>query len=65
MPGHVPVAVSKGDYEADEQTLKRHLEGRVLYRYCSAEGTVDEDANINGAANSAPAASTSAAMCSA
>ena len=27
-------------------------EGRVLYRYCSADGVVDENSNINGAAHS-------------
>jgi phosphoribosylformylglycinamidine (FGAM) synthase-like amidotransferase family enzyme len=26
--------------------------GRVLYRYCSAEGAVDDPSNINGAAHS-------------
>src|SRR5229473_6843844 len=32
--------------------LRVESEGRVLYRYCSADGTVDEPANINGAAHS-------------
>ena len=39
MPGRsirVPVAHGEGNYEADEETLKRlEGEGRVLYRYCS------------------------------
>ena len=49
----VPVAHGDGNYEADEETLKRlEGEGRVLYRYCSAEGVVDEASNINGAAHS-------------
>src|SRR6516162_5285459 len=49
----VPVAHGEGNYEADEETLKRlEAEGRVLYRYCSPEGVVDEPANINGAAHS-------------
>jgi phosphoribosylformylglycinamidine synthase I len=49
----VPVAHGEGNYEADEETVKRlEGEGRVLYRYCSAEGTVDEESNINGAAQS-------------
>ena len=49
----VPVAHGEGNYEADEETLKRlEGEGRVLYRYCSPEGSVDEGANINGAAHS-------------
>jgi phosphoribosylformylglycinamidine synthase I len=49
----VPVAHGEGNYEADEEMLKRlEGEGRVLYRYCSAEGVVDERSNINGAAQS-------------
>jgi phosphoribosylformylglycinamidine synthase len=49
----VPVAHGEGNYEADEETLKRlEGEGRVLYRYCSPEGVVDEPANFNGAAHS-------------
>jgi phosphoribosylformylglycinamidine synthase I len=49
----VPVAHGEGNYEADEETVKRlEGEGRVLYRYCSAEGVVDEASNINGAADS-------------
>jgi hypothetical protein len=43
----------EGNYEADEETVKRlEGEGRVLYRYCSADGVVDEESNINGAAQS-------------
>jgi phosphoribosylformylglycinamidine synthase subunit PurQ / glutaminase len=49
----VPVAHGEGNYEADEATLQRlEGEGRVLYRYCSADGAVDEHANVNGAAHS-------------
>jgi phosphoribosylformylglycinamidine synthase len=49
----VPIAHGEGNYEADEETLTRlEGEGRVLYRYCSAEGVVDERSNINGAAQS-------------
>jgi phosphoribosylformylglycinamidine synthase len=49
----VPVAHGEGNYEADEDTLKRlEGDGRVLYRYCSAEGEVSEAHNINGAAAS-------------
>ena len=48
-----PVAHGEGNYEADEETVKRlEGEGRVLYRYCSADGVVDESSNINGAAQS-------------
>src|ERR1700710_2742489 len=49
----VPVAHGEGNYEADEETLKRiEGEGRVLYRYCSADGAVDGPSNINGGAPS-------------
>ncbi len=49
----VPVAHGEGNYEADEETVKRlEGEGRVLYRYCSADGVVSEQSNINGAAAS-------------
>jgi phosphoribosylformylglycinamidine synthase len=49
----VPVAHGEGNYEADEETLKRlEGDGRILYRYCSPEGAVDAGANINGAAHS-------------
>ena len=49
----VPVAHGEGNYEADEETLKRlESEGRVLYRYCAPDGTVDEAFNFNGAAHS-------------
>src|SRR6266516_1935402 len=48
----VPVAHGEGNYEADEGTLKRlEGEGRVLYRYCSPEGTLDLAWNVNGATN--------------
>jgi phosphoribosylformylglycinamidine synthase I len=49
----VPVAHGEGNYEADEATVERlEGDGRVLYRYCSPEGELGEDANINGATNS-------------
>jgi len=49
----VPVAHGEGNYEADEETLKRlESEGRVLYRYCAPDGTIDEAFNFNGAAHS-------------
>ncbi|KIZ39953.1 MULTISPECIES: phosphoribosylformylglycinamidine synthase subunit PurQ [Rhodopseudomonas] len=49
----VPVAHGEGNYEADEETLKLlEGDGRVLYRYCSAQGEVGEAHNINGAAAS-------------
>src|SRR5690242_16877466 len=49
----VPLAHGEGNYEADEEPLKRiEDEGRVLYRYGSPKGAVDGRANINGAAHS-------------
>lgn len=44
-----PVAHHDGNYFADRETLER-LEGedRVVFRYCSADGEVDEAANPNG-----------------
>src|SRR5260370_8560772 len=49
----VGVGDGEGNYEAEEETIKRlEGEGRVLYRYCSADGVVDETSNINGAADS-------------
>jgi phosphoribosylformylglycinamidine synthase len=49
----VPVAHGEGNYEADEETIKRlEGEGRVLYRYCSPQGEVSDAFNINGAADS-------------
>jgi len=47
------VAHGEGNYAADAETLKRiEGEGRVLYRYCSADGAVGDLHNINGAAAS-------------
>jgi phosphoribosylformylglycinamidine synthase len=49
----VPVAHGEGNYEADDETVKRlEGEGRVLYRYCSDAGEVSDAFNINGAAHS-------------
>jgi phosphoribosylformylglycinamidine synthase I len=46
----VPVAHGEGNYEADEETVKRlEGEGRVLYRYCAPDGSLDDGSNINGA----------------
>ena len=46
----VPVAHGEGNYEADDETVKRlEGEGRVLYRYCAPDGSLDDASNINGA----------------
>jgi phosphoribosylformylglycinamidine synthase I len=48
----VPVAHGEGNYVADDETLKRlEGEGRVLFRYCDAAGSVTASANVNGALN--------------
>jgi phosphoribosylformylglycinamidine synthase subunit PurQ / glutaminase len=45
----VPVAHHDGNYIADEETLDRlDGEGRVAFRYCTADGSLDDDANVNG-----------------
>lgn len=48
----VPVAHGEGSYVADGETLKRlEGEGRVLLRYCAADGSLDPAANHNGSMN--------------
>lgn len=49
----VPVAHGEGNYEADEETVKRlEGDGRVVYRYCSQAGELDDGSNFNGATHS-------------
>jgi len=46
----VPIAHGEGNYVADDGTIARlEGEGRVLFRYCTADGTLDARSNINGA----------------
>jgi phosphoribosylformylglycinamidine synthase subunit PurQ / glutaminase len=48
----VPVAHGEGNYIADAETIERlEKEGRVLFRYASPEGELDEAWNVNGAIN--------------
>ncbi len=48
----VPTAHGEGNYIADAETIDRlEKEGRVLFRYSSPEGTLDEAFNVNGATN--------------
>ena len=48
----VPVAHGEGNYVADEETIKAiESEGRVIFRYCSADGTLGDPSNVNGAIN--------------
>jgi len=45
----IPVAHHDGNYFADEATLDRlEDEGRVVVRYCSADGSVTAASNLNG-----------------
>ncbi len=47
----VPVAHHDGNYTADPDTLDRlEGEGRVAFRYCAADGSLDDAANFNGSA---------------
>jgi phosphoribosylformylglycinamidine synthase subunit PurQ / glutaminase len=47
----VPVAHGEGNYFADPKTLDTlEGEGRVAFRYCTAEGAVNADGNANGSA---------------
>ena len=46
----VPVAHGEGNYVADDATIHQlESEGRVLYRYVTADGRRDAQANVNGA----------------
>ena len=47
----VPVAHHDGNYTADPATLDRlDGEGLVAFRYCAADGSLDDAANFNGSA---------------
>jgi phosphoribosylformylglycinamidine synthase subunit PurQ / glutaminase len=47
----VPVAHHDGNYTADLDTLDRlEGEGRVAFRYCAPDGSLDEETNFNGSA---------------
>ena len=46
---HVPISHGEGSYFADPDTLRRlEAEDRVLFRYCTESGEVNEGANPNG-----------------
>ena len=48
----VPVAHGEGNYVADDETIKTlEGEGRVLFRYCAPDGSLDPSWNLNGATN--------------
>ncbi|HVA13815.1 MAG TPA: phosphoribosylformylglycinamidine synthase subunit PurQ [Stellaceae bacterium] len=47
----VPVAHHDGNYFADDATLDRlEGEGRVAFRYCAPDGSLDDASNANGSA---------------
>ncbi len=48
----VAIAHGEGNYEADEETIRRlEGEGRVAFRYCDEKGRVGGAANPNGSTN--------------
>ena len=48
----VPVAHGEGNYVADEKTIAAlEGEGRVIFRYCAPDGSLDPTFNLNGATN--------------
>ena len=48
----VPIAHGDGNYFADEDTLKMlEDEGRVIFKYCSESGEINDAANPNGSRN--------------
>jgi phosphoribosylformylglycinamidine synthase len=49
-PLKIPVAHGEGRYHAPAEMLKKMEEnGRILFRYCDENGTINESANPNGA----------------
>jgi phosphoribosylformylglycinamidine synthase I len=45
----IPIAHGEGNYEADKATLESlEADGRVVFRYCDAQGNANADANPNG-----------------
>ena len=48
----VPISHGEGNYFADAETLAELEDsGRVLFRYCTADGEITADANPNGSLN--------------
>jgi len=48
----IPIGHGEGRYYADAETLARlEAEGRVVFRYCDADGQATAEANPNGSAN--------------
>ena len=48
----VPIAHGDGNYFADDDTIRKlEDDGRVIFRYCSENGAIDEASNPNGSRN--------------
>jgi phosphoribosylformylglycinamidine synthase subunit PurQ / glutaminase len=48
----IPIAHGEGNYYADPDVLRQlEASGRVVFRYCDAQGRITEAGNPNGAAN--------------
>ncbi|CCQ91889.1 Phosphoribosylformylglycinamidine synthase, PurQ subunit (FGAM synthase I) [Nitrospina gracilis 3/211] len=46
---NIPIAHAQGSYYADADTMKKLEDtGRIVFRYCDAQGNVTEEANPNG-----------------
>jgi phosphoribosylformylglycinamidine synthase subunit PurQ / glutaminase len=46
------IAHGEGNFEADDETVRAiEGDGQVAFRYCDAEGRVDEASNPNGSEN--------------
>ncbi len=49
----MPIAHGDGNLYLDNEALTRiESQGRVVFRYCDAQGQVTDDANVNGSRNS-------------
>jgi len=47
----LPIAHADGRYYADQTTLEQLInQDQILFKYCDAEGRIDEASNINGSA---------------
>ncbi|MBM2817192.1 MAG: Phosphoribosylformylglycinamidine synthase subunit PurQ [Ignavibacteria bacterium] len=48
----IPVAHGEGNYFADTETINiLESENRVLFKYCAADGAINEESNPNGSVN--------------
>ena len=52
QPLKIPIAHGEGRYYADKKTIQDlEKNDQILFKYCSAEGLVDEESNPNGSLN--------------